>query len=495
MLDYVRINKWLGAICSIFFAVVTMAANNGNSIHTYMAFGLPLDPANVKTLVDLDLSYALASTLTEWSESHELVSGIAKSWEVTKENEIVFKFRDGLQWSDGTPVTANQMVLSLNRAKKVHNDSLRSLFDLVKEISAVNGNHIKFILTTDVKKSGILSKLTEPMYGLVFIKNNDELDLSKTVGPFTLAKFSNEEIQLKQNPKWHRYIANMPESVVIRRPPVGEEIQDSFVKDEWVNLMTSSSLVEQSVHETFQKRKYAIWNRSLDKIFFLSPGPRISNGDGLELFKFLNRNLDRSILTSGMSGFNLSQQFFPSGYVLFDPDFKPSSANVSLPKIFKSRPIKVLGVSTRLSLRLRENIKAAIKKAVGIEPEFKLVQLSEFETARSGLDYDFLAGALPVNDPNVEGAMGFFFGMKPPIIPDAGAKGLSFSERVKKAKILSEQSARNAEYRRIFSDATIHGSVVPLFHYSTVVIAKSGMDLSSVPMSDETVSFSKVRFK
>ena len=29
-------------------------------IRTYMSFGLPIDPANIRTLVDLDLSYALA---------------------------------------------------------------------------------------------------------------------------------------------------------------------------------------------------------------------------------------------------------------------------------------------------------------------------------------------------------------------------------------------------------------------------------------------------
>jgi glycine cleavage system pyridoxal-binding protein P len=72
---------------------------------------------------------------------------------------------------------------------------------------------------------------------------------------------------------------------------------------------------------------------------------------------------------------------------------------------------------------------------------------------------------------------------------------LAFSERVAKAKLLPSQSDRNSEYRRIFSEATVQGSIVPLFHYSTVVIAKSGMDLSAVPMSDETVAFSKVKFK
>ena len=299
-----------------------MATNSSKSIHTYMSYGLPLDPSNVRTLVDLDLSYALGATLTEWSDSRELVSGIAKSWEISSKNEIVFKLRDGLKWSNGEPVIAGQVVASLNRAKKLHSESLKSLFEQIKEISAPEKNLIKFTLETDAANSGILAKLTEPMYGLLFIKENGDIDLSKTVGPFKLVSANEEMIELRQNQNWFKYNSMMAEEVLIKRPPSGEEVQDRFAKDEWVNLMTSSSLVEQSVNDLFIKQHFSIWNRSLDKIFFLSPGPRTTTAEGRELFKVLNKSLDRSILTAGLSGFNLSQQFFPSGYVLFDPEFK-----------------------------------------------------------------------------------------------------------------------------------------------------------------------------
>lgn len=494
MLDNVKLG-FLGLILILFFTEGSMAVNKLNSIHTYMAFGLPLDPANVRTLVDLDLSYALSSTLTEWSDSRELVTGLAKSWAIIGKNEIHFQLKDGLKWSDSSSVTANQVVKSLERAKKTHGDSLKSLFEQINSITSSGTSTIIFSLNVDASTSGILTKLTEPMYGLVYIKQDGEIDLSKTVGPFVLSKATNESLELLQNKNWFRFQPNMATSVIIRRPPVGDEIQGSFLKDEWVNIMTSSSLVEKSVNEVFEKRKYTVWNRSLDKIFFLSPSERLANDEGRQLFRFLNKEIDRSILTSGLSGFTLTQQFFPAGYVLFDPEFKKSFLDAKLPKTFQNRPIKILGVASRLNNQLKENIKIAFKKTVGIEPEFKIVQLSDFEKARAEKDYDFLAGALPVNDPNVEGAMGFFFGLTPPIIPDAGTGSLAFGERISKAKKLSNQSDRNSEYRKIFSEATSHGSIVPLFHYSTIVIAKSGMDLSAVPMSDETVAFSKVRFK
>lgn len=472
-----------------------MSKESVKSIRTYMAFGLPVDPANVRTLVDLDLSYALAATLVEWSPARQIVAGLAESWEINGEREITFKVRKNLKWSNGEPVSAAQVVASLERAKKVHGDSLKSLFDMVSSIKAVGDDKILFILKVKAASSGILNKLTEPMYGVLRLTDNGAVDLATTVGPFTMVASGADELKLAVNHKWFGYDPKMADEVVIRRPAKGEELQASFLKDSWVNLMTSSSLVEESIHEKYKQQQYAIWNRNLDKIFFLSPSSKTANKEGRELFQFLSQNLNRTALTKGMSGFSLSDQFFPSGYILFDPEFIKQKFVGEAPKKYKQAPLTILGADSRISNTIQHSIKHEIKRLTGVEPKFKLVSLSEFEKTRAAGDYDFVAAALPVNDPNVEGAMGFFFGLTPPIIPDAGDGKLAFSKRVAEAKKLDTQNLKNAEYRKVFSDATNAGSILPLFHYSTVVIAKKGMDLSQVPMSDETVAFSKVRFR
>ena len=471
-----------------------MTKENTKSIRTYMAFGLPVDPANIRTLVDLDLSYALGSTLVEWSPGREIVAGLAESWEILDENAIRFKIRKNLKWSNGEPVKAAQVATSLERAKKDHGDSLKSLFGMVSGIKAVDDDKVLLTLKVKAAQSGVLNKLTEPMYGVIRISNSGEVDLTTTVGPFVLASSDADELKLVVNKNWFGYGKAMADEVIVRRPIKGEELQDSFLTNDWVNLMTSSSLVEQTTHEKYQKQKYDIWNRNLDKIFFLSPGPRSTNQDGRDLFRFLNRNLDRAVLTKGMSGFRLSDQFFPPGYILFDTEFS-KSVKGELPEKYKRSPLTVLGVDARLSKTVQSNIRSEIKRLTGQEPVFKIVPLSEFEKARAGSDYDFLAGALPVNDPNIEGSLSFFFGLTPPIIPDAGDGALAFGKRIAEAKKLETQALKNTEYRKVFTSAVNAGSLLPLFHYSTVVIAKQGMDLSQVPMTDETVSFSKVRFK
>lgn len=474
---------------------IAMSKETSNIVKTYMPFTLPVDPANVRTLVDLDLSYALGSTLVGWSKTRELVSGLAESWSVTGEKEITFKIGAAAKWSDGNAVTAEQTVKSLLRAKRIHGDSLKTLYDYVTAIEAKDAKTLVFKLNVAAATSGVIKKLTEPMYGIVKVKDADTLDLSVTTGPFTLKSVSDSEIELAQNKLWIFTQPNMPRAVHIRRPPAGEEIQESFLKDSWANLLGSSSLLPLETGDKFKKAKYEVWHRNLDKIFFFAPGPRLTTEEGRTLFRYLSQRLDRAAITKGLSGFNTTEQFFPQGYVLFDPEFKKSDSEARLPEAFQKKPLEILAAESRMSEILQRNIRNTIKSLTGIEPVFKLVSLADFEKTRAKGNYDFVAGSLPVNDPNVEGAMGFFFGLTPPIIPNAGEGSKDFQARVKKARLNSDHVDRNLEYRRIFTEATCEGSLLPLFHYSTIVIAKEGIDLSQVPTTDETVAFSKVRFK
>ncbi|MGE3263226.1 MAG: ABC transporter substrate-binding protein [Bacteriovoracia bacterium] len=472
-----------------------MSKENQNTVKTYMPFTLPVDPANVRTLVDLDLSYALGSTLVGWSKTRELVSGLAESWSVTGEKEITFKIGAASKWSDGSAVTAEQAVKSLLRAKRVHGDSLKTLYDYVTAIEAKDAKTLVFKLNVAAATSGVVKKLTEPMYGIVRVKEGDSLDLATTTGPFALKSVSNAEIELSLNKFWIFTQPNMPKSVHIRRPPAGEEIQESFLKDSWANLLGSSSLLPVETSERFKKAKYEVWHRNLDKVFFFAPGPRLTNENGRLLFQYLNQRLDRSAITKGLAGFNSTEQFFPQGYILFDPEFQKAGSEAKLPEGFRKKPLEILAAESRMSEILQRNIRSTLKELTGIEPTFKLVSLADFEKTRAAGNYDLVAGSLPVNDPNVEGAMGFFFGLTPPIIPNAGEGSKDFQARVKKARLNPDHLGRNLEYRRIFTEATREGSLLPIFHYSTIVIAKEGIDLSQVPTTDETVAFSKVRFK
>lgn len=485
-------------ISTLFFLMgpggLAVAKDTQKIIKTYMQFGLPIDPAHVKTLVDLDISYSLGTTLTDWTPSRELKSGLADSWEFIGDKSVAFNLSDKAKWSDGSQITTDDVIKSLNRAQKDHPDALKSLFSILESIEAKDSKTVVFKLKAASTQNTLVRKLTEPMYG-VFSTVNGKLSFDKSSGPFRLKSSSSDEITLEVNKNWIWHESKMADVVVIKKAGKGNEIQDALLKDTWANLFTASSLMPGAMSAKFTDAQFKIWNRNIDRVFFFSPSPKLHNEQGRELLQFLNENLNRENLVKNLSGYTATSQFFPQGYVLFDPEFSFKKKNTKLAEIFKKRSLVILGAESRLDNILKGNIAASIKSLTGVEPKFKLVSLNDFEKARAAGEYDFLAGALPVNDPNIEGAMGFYFGLTPPIIPDGGTEKTNFKKQIDDAKKLTEQSERSFIYRKVFTDATQQGCVLPLFHYATVVIAKSGLDLSKVPTTDETISFSKVRFE
>jgi hypothetical protein len=84
--------------------------------------------------------------------------------------------------------------------------------------------------------------------------------------------------------------------------------------------------------------------------------------------------------------------------------------------------------------------------------------------------------------------------MKPAPIP-SGEGAENFAERTARIRTEKDDNKRMELARAMLGDVVNYGHIVPLFHFSTIVMAKQELDLSQIPATDETVSFSKVRFK
>jgi len=88
--------------------------------------------------------------------------------------------------------------------------------------------------------------------------------------------------------------------------------------------------------------------------------------------------------------------------------------------------------------------------------------------------------------------MSFYFENDFRIIPELGEPYL---KRLDAARKISDENKRVDAMRNILTDATYKGHIVPLFHLSTMGIARQEIDLSQVPLTDESVTLSKIRFR
>lgn len=462
-----------------------------NTVRTYMNFSKDIDPARILTMSDLELSIALATPLVTFNEERQVVAALAEKWTLVPPNKIQFQLRKNLKWSNGEVVTAEQYKKSLERSKKLYADDLKALFDSVTNIEAETDHILTFTTKEEVTKSGILLKLTEPMYGLMALKNDGSLDLQRSSGSFELNKSSDNEIQLSINKNWYLFAKDMPSIVEIRRPEKNVDLIENFQKDTWVNLVSGSSLMKASTLKSLKDSGAKTWQRSLDKVFSLYPSKRFLKAHGSGIIQKISSSLDKEKVLAGLSGYTLATQFFPRGYELWSS---------SEPKSLKSESgtntsvLKIIIPDNPYAMPLKSSLVKALKESNGVIAECELVPLPEVNDRMKKGDYDILATGIAVADPNFEGAMSFFFEREPAFIQST-SKPNDFAAQIKEARSLATSKERATKMREIIVHAQEAGHVAPLFHFSSLAIAKSGVDLSEVPNSDETVLFSKVRMR
>ena len=459
------------------------------SVKTYLNYSDEVDPARILTIADQELSAALASPLVEFNAERQITSALAEKWSTLSSDRIAFTLRRGLKWSDGTPVHASEYQASFERAKRLYGQDLKALFDSVSKIEAVDDHTLVITTHGEVAKSGILLKLTEPMYGLLAIKGN-AIDLSKSIGPFYVQSKVPGELVLARNPHWYGAESGMPPLVEIRRPKESADLISTFESDPWANLVSGTSLMPSENLERLKKNGYRIWQRSLDKVLSLYPSRRFLKNGGAELVKKFAVTLDRKALMEGFGGYSSADQFFPRGYELYS--LRP--AKVEAPAINKyPHAITVFFPNASVVPVLQDRIVAALK-GMGAEVMVEVVPLMNINERLVRGDFDILVTPVAVADPNFEGAMSFFIEREPPIIQST--PGINdCSQQVKRARGLPMVSERADRMREIIIHAQEAGYVLPLIHFSSVAVSKPGVDISNIPNSDETINFAKVRMR
>ena len=460
------------------------------NVRTYMNFAKEIDPAHILTMADLELSIALSTPLVVFNHERQLVSGLAETWAILPPDRVSFTLRKNLLWSDGSPVKAREYKSALERAKRLHGSDLKALFEAVTHIEAPDDRTLVFVTKGAAIESGLLLKLTEPMYGLLAIKG-DDLDLSKTVGPFSVKENHGDNLTLEANKNWYAYTKDMPALVEIKRPKEGVDMMSSFDKDEWPNLTSGSSLIPKETLDHLKKNGFKTWQRSLDKVYSLYPSKRFLKNDGANFMKLLSKKMDSASLLKGLTGFTAAEQFFPRGYELYSSQ-QPKIQTAD--KWHGKGPVTVLLLDTAVLAGMREVLAKVISAASGQSAKIEVIPLSKINERMKLGDFDIFGVQIAVADPNFEGAMSFFIERDPPFIP-SGKDAADFAARLRAARSLPTSEDRAARMREIMIQAQEEGHVLPLFHFSSLAIAKPGVDLSEIPNSDETILFSKVRMR
>ena len=91
-----------------------------------------LDPAGQQDTTTSVAIKHIYSTLLDIDDDGNLVPDLAESYELVSDTDFVFKLREDAVWSDGTPVTANDVKFTFDRAKNM--PKTKSNTSKVKEV-------------------------------------------------------------------------------------------------------------------------------------------------------------------------------------------------------------------------------------------------------------------------------------------------------------------------------------------------------------------------
>jgi peptide/nickel transport system substrate-binding protein len=118
-------------------AVTLRVANQGDS--------LSLDPHSLNESLQLSVLGNIFEPLVTRDRNFKLTGALATDWKQTSPTVWRFNLRKGVQFHDGTPFTADDVIFSYERAKSDGSD-MKTYVGQVKEIKKINDHQLDFIL-------------------------------------------------------------------------------------------------------------------------------------------------------------------------------------------------------------------------------------------------------------------------------------------------------------------------------------------------------------
>lgn len=128
---------------------VAAEAKTTVTMNTVQIFGT-IDPAKISDYTDYMAAVNLYDGLVNVDPAGNLVPELAESWTVSDDTrEVTFKLRADAKFSDGTPVTADDVVYSVNRLLKINQGPANLFADVLTagSVVAVDPHTVKFTIS------------------------------------------------------------------------------------------------------------------------------------------------------------------------------------------------------------------------------------------------------------------------------------------------------------------------------------------------------------
>ena len=135
------------AVCAVFAGSLAAPAAAKTFKYANQGDALSMDPHSLNESLQLNFTFNIYEPLVGRGKKLELVPALATDWKQTAPTVWRFNLRKGVQFHDGTPFTADDVIFSYNRAKADGSD-VKTYVGAIKEIVKVN-DHAVDVITSE----------------------------------------------------------------------------------------------------------------------------------------------------------------------------------------------------------------------------------------------------------------------------------------------------------------------------------------------------------
>jgi oligopeptide transport system substrate-binding protein len=282
-----------------------------------------IDPAQIQDTTSARVAYDLFEGLTSFDQSNQPIPGLAESWTIATDGKsYVFHLRPGIKFSNGTPISASDVVFSFQRLADPKNASPYNylLTNLEHGQEVINGTlpvsalGIKALDSTTVQiklihpDSNFLQICTMPNLGIVskasFTRYGNDWLLPAnlvTSGAYTLTEWVVKgHMLLTKNP--HYYAAHQVAINKVNILPI-VDTNSSLNQYKSGNLDITNTLPidqYQSIKASYPKEEHTVAMEGLYYYDLNMTEPRFKNNP--QLRQALSMAVDRETLTKQVLG-------------------------------------------------------------------------------------------------------------------------------------------------------------------------------------------------
>lgn len=460
-------------------------------------FAMPekIDTSLIHSASEFIILTHLNRPLIKLNANSKIEGDLCDEWRVEDDfKKFTFHVREDAQWSDGTKLTSQDVVATIQRQMSLNSANHFNFKEILK-VSNIGGN--KFIVQLKSKNLSFIRHVTYPEFGVLhksqISKEVGKLDHAITSGPYVLEKHENGRYYLSKNKFYKNSEEGSPSHVVFQSTDI--ETQLNGLNSGKIDFAIPHRLLSRSQHNSVvESKKLSISSPHIGYTFWVSINPKSKSLSDVKTRHWIQKVLDSSKLSLEKEApfwQHAKQLYLPDGLgrpKQEDIDSIWSEINSNAVKPQGSLKLKVLVGSDFplrnqfLDLLKKNNIEIVVTEYSSPDEMFKKLKSEEFDLFQ--VRNDFSSEDLHENLQTTFNPSSFL------MLTDS--KDNQFQSDLVKALSSSSDEDRHNIYSNIGRKVLRKGYIAPLLYQKVIFYYQKNLDISKLSVLYPELSIWKI---